>query len=135
MLLGFIILLLGAFLGNIISSYSGLPVPGTVFGILLVLVCLAIIKKVPHSLKLVSDGLLKYLALFYVPAGVGLVAYLDLLAADWSKILVALLVSSVITIIVVAMIMDKITSIINIKSSKNECSDSAADSYNNGKSV
>ena len=110
MLFGFIILLLGAFLGNIISNLSGLPVPGTVFGILLVLIYLAVVKKVPHSLKLVSDGLLKYLALFYVPAGVGLVSYLDLLAADWGKILIALLVSSIVTIFIVVFMMEKVTS-------------------------
>ncbi len=112
MLFGIIILLLGAFLGNMISTYSGLPVPGTVFGILLVLIYLVIVKKVPHSLKLVSDGLLKYLALFYVPAGVGLISYLDLLAADWGKILISLLVSSIVTIIAVAWIMEKVAKLV-----------------------
>ena len=124
MLFGIIILLLGAFIGNLISNFSGLPVPGTVFGILLVLIYLTIIKKVPHSLKQVSDGLLKYLALFYVPAGVGLVSYLELLAADWGKILIALLVSSIITIIAIAVIMDKVAKLFLARSEQSASADS-----------
>ncbi len=132
MLFGIIVLLLGAFIGNMISNFSGLPVPGTVFGILLVLFYLFIIKKVPHSLKQVSDGLLKYLALFYVPAGVGLVSYLDLLAADWGKIIIALVVSSVITIIVVAVIMDKVAKVVLMRSEQSVVSDCAASDTNEG---
>ncbi len=107
MLFGILVLLLAAFAGDLISTFSGLPVPGTVFGILLVLIYLALYKKVPHSLKLVSDGLLKYLALFYVPAGVGLISYLDLLAQDWGKILISLLVSSILTIGFVTLLLEK----------------------------
>ncbi len=107
MLFGILVLLSAAFAGNLISTFSGLPVPGTVFGILLVLIYLALYKKVPHSLKLVSDGLLKYLALFYVPAGVGLISYLDLLAQDWGKILISLLVSSILTICFVTVLLEK----------------------------
>ena len=132
MLFGIIVLLLGAFIGNMISNFSGLPVPGTVFGILLVLFYLFIIKKVPHSLKQVSDGLLKYLALFYVPAGVGLVSYLDLLAADWGKIIIALVVSSVITIIVVVVIMDKVAKVVLMRSEQSVVSDCAASDTNEG---
>lgn len=107
MLFGILVLLSAAFAGNLISTFSGLPVPGTIFGILLVLIYLAIYKKVPQSLKSVSDGLLKYLALFYVPAGVGLISYLDLLAQDWGKILIALLISSVLTICFVTLLLEK----------------------------
>ncbi len=107
MLFGILALLLAAFAGDLISTFSGLPIPGTVFGILLVLIYLALYKKVPNSLKLVSDGLLKYLALFYVPAGVGLISYLDLLAQDWGKILISLLISSILTIGFVTLLLEK----------------------------
>ncbi len=107
MLFGILVLLLAAFAGDLISTFSGLPIPGTVFGILLVLIYLALYKKVPNSLKLVSDGLLKYLALFYVPAGVGLISYLDLLAQDWGKILISLLISSILTIGFVTLLLEK----------------------------
>lgn len=115
MLFGIIVLLLAAYAGNLISIFSGLPVPGAVFGILLVLVYLAVYKKVPQSLKTVSYGLLKYLALFYVPAGVGLISYLDLLAQNWGKILIALLVSSILTICFVSLLLEKMIKRIEAK--------------------
>ena len=47
----------------------------------------------------VADGLLGSLAILFVPAGVGVVQYLDLIAAQGAAIVVTLVVSTVVTML------------------------------------
>lgn len=108
MIVGFIFLVLSQLIGEMISAYFEIPVPGAVFGIVIVFVFLLMRGKVPDSLKKTSYGLLDYLALFYVPAGVGLMRYLDLLKKDWLIVLVSLLISSIVTIAVTSFVMQKL---------------------------
>ncbi|THB66065.1 MAG: CidA/LrgA family protein [Gammaproteobacteria bacterium] len=108
MILGFITLILCQLAGDIVAGYFGIPVPGAVFGIVFVFIFLLIRGAVPKSLKKTSSSLLDYLALFYVPAGVGLMRYLDLLKKEWLIVLLALLLSSAITVAVTSVIMQKL---------------------------
>ena len=71
-----------------------LPVPGTVIGILILLAGLIALRRVPVDMKHVSDFLLAHLNLFYIPAGVGVMAYAALLADDLWPILAALFAST-----------------------------------------
>jgi putative effector of murein hydrolase LrgA (UPF0299 family) len=79
-----------------------------VIGILLLLVILAVRGRLrPASDDLTEDptggaaeGLLRHLGLLFVPAGVGIVQHLDLLAAHAGAVLAALLVSTAATLVV-----------------------------------
>lgn len=106
MLVGFLILLLFQFAGELIVIALGVPVPGPVVGMVLLLVCLIVKGEVPESLRIPSEALLKHLALLFVPAGVGLMTHFSLLKADWLAILLALIISTGLTIIVTALILN-----------------------------
>ncbi len=104
--LGFLTLLLVCQLaGEVIARATGLPVPGPVIGMALLFAGLALRGAVPDGLQATAGGLLRHLALLFVPAGVGIMAHLSLLADEGWPILAALLGSTVITIAVTAGLM------------------------------
>lgn len=80
--------------GGYLSERLGLPVPGTVIGLLIMLAALAVMRRVPESLNEVAVYLLKHLNLLYVPAGVGVLGYIALVARDFWPIVVTLFVST-----------------------------------------
>ncbi|WP_432472328.1 CidA/LrgA family protein [Amphritea sp. HPY] len=107
MLVGLLVLLLFQFVGELFVLTVGMPVPGPVVGMVLLLACLILKGDVPDYLRIPSEALLKHLALLFVPAGVGLMAHFQLLEADWLAILVALIVSTGVTIIVTGLILNR----------------------------
>lgn len=104
MLNGFLALLLCQFSGELLVLVTGMPVPGPVVGMVLLLLALVVFKRTPDSVRLVSEGLLRHLALLYVPAGVGLMVHLDMISQYWLAILVALLVSTFVTMLMTVLV-------------------------------
>ncbi|MBI1244146.1 MAG: CidA/LrgA family protein [Alphaproteobacteria bacterium] len=95
-------------LGEAIVRLAGLPVPGPVLGMLILFVWLVRRGEVPEPLARTSAGLLENLSLLFVPAGTGVVLYLDLIASEWTAIVAALVVSTIATILVTAFVMSRL---------------------------
>lgn len=76
--------------------------PGPVIGMVLMVVILLVRRSVPDELDRTARGLLGYLSLLFVPAGVGVMRYLDVLRHDAIAVAVALIGSTVITMWVTA---------------------------------
>ncbi len=94
MVRGLGILLLLQFLGELISRGFDIPIPGNVIGMGLLLIALqAGIVKTAWVQEAV-DLLLSHLALFFVPAGVGVMVYFDLIRKEWLAIVTAMVVST-----------------------------------------
>lgn len=109
MLAGLLLLLVCQLLGEWVVLAFALPVPGPVMGMVLLLLGLILAKRVPGTIRMSAEGLLRHLALLFVPAGVGLMVHAELIAAEWLVILVALVVSTVVTILVTALILKRLT--------------------------
>jgi len=106
MTLGFITwLLVFQLLGEVMSRGFELPLPGPVVGMALLFVALVVRGDLPQGLKDTAGGLLKHLSLLFVPAGVGVMMHLHLLQDEWPGITAALVVSTVLTIAVTALVM------------------------------
>lgn len=99
----FLFLVLGEFFVKVFR----IPISGNIIGMFLVFFALKwrIIKL--KSVKPAADKLLKYLVLFFIPYGVGLMAYFDLIATYWIYISVAVVVSSVLTLYLTAIVLQK----------------------------
>lgn len=95
-------------IGEAVVRLAGLPVPGPVMGMLLLFAWLMAKGEVPDAVARTTAGLLEHLSLLFVPAGVGVVLYLDLVAAEWQAILASLVVSTLATILVTAFVMRKL---------------------------
>lgn len=91
-------------LGNIFRFYTGLSVPGSVFGMIFLLIFLktGIVKD--FQIKKFSGFLLDNMGFFFVPVGVGIALYLDLIKAELLPILGASLLSTLIILWVVGFV-------------------------------
>jgi holin-like protein len=90
--------------GETLSRGLGLIVPGPVIGMVLLLAFFIAVPKAAAAIQPTAQGLLSHLSLLFVPAGVGIVAHLDKLGADGVPILLALLVSTALSIAVGALV-------------------------------
>jgi len=90
--------------GETLVAITGLPLPGPVAGMALLFAGL-LLGGLPDGLGRVADTLLGMLALMFVPAGVGVMLHVPLIARDLVPISVALLVSTLVTIAVTALVM------------------------------
>ena len=87
-------------IGEILHAATGLPIPGTVFGIALLLSGLCLWRQTAaHSLP-AADALLPYLGLFFVPPGVSAVLRLSSIHHVWFPIGAAIIGSSTLTLVV-----------------------------------
>jgi holin-like protein len=103
------LILLCQLVGEVAVRALDVPVPGPVIGLLLLLVLLlgrdrfAVLARGPlrnDGVESASRAMLANLSLLFVPAGVGVVQKLDLLAQHGIAILVTLAVSVVVTLLV-----------------------------------
>jgi holin-like protein len=94
MLRGLAMLLVFQSLGEVAVRASGLVVPGPVVGMVLLFIFLVVRKTPPASLAQAADGLLSHLAIFYIPAAVGVMLYARPLAEQGLAWIAAILVST-----------------------------------------
>ena len=102
---GLTVLLFYQLMGEITVRYFGLSVPGPVLGMIMLFVTLIIHGRAPASLQESSGALLSHLSLLFIPAGVGMMVHFERIANEWLAISVALVLSTVITLIGSAAIM------------------------------
>jgi len=87
------------FIGNFINKIFGLPIPGNVIGMIILLLCLLMGVIKLEMIDMISKFLLDNLAFFFIPAGIGLINSLDIIKDNWIAILS---ITSISTIIVIA---------------------------------
>jgi len=80
--------------GEVIKHVTGADVPGPVFGMAVLFLLLRLRRSGDDATVVrAAEGLLEHLQLLFIPAGVGVVAYLAVIRDDAVPIVVALLVS------------------------------------------
>jgi holin-like protein len=107
MIRGFFLLLAFQLVGEVAARGLGLPAPGPVIGLALLVVALSLYLRwrpldeealAESDLGKAARGLLAALPLLFVPAGVGVVQYMGLLREQGLALAVALVVSTVATL-------------------------------------
>lgn len=105
------LILICQLIGEIIVRGIGLPLPGPVIGLVLLLAILLlrdryqILARGPlhgEGVESASKGMLAHLSLLFVPAGVGVIQQLDLLAQHGLAIFLVLIGSVLVTLVVTA---------------------------------
>lgn len=105
----FTVLLIYQLVGEVVSKGLELPIPGAVIGMALLFATLLIRGNLPDGLSDTAQGLLKHLSLLFVPAGVGVMVHFHLIGAEGLAISVALVVSTLVTIAVTALVMARLS--------------------------
>jgi holin-like protein len=111
MLLSLGLILLCQLIGEVIARGTDIAVPGPVIGLVLCLLLLLARDRIgrlaPTELRdgmfeQTGRGILSHLSLLFIPAGVGVIQRLDVLAGNALVIVLALLVSTVLSLAVTA---------------------------------
>lgn len=94
------IILAVCFLGNLLHDHLNLPIPGSVLGMVLLLIFLltGVIKL--SMIEDVSNFLLKHLSFFFIPAAVGLITCFTILEGKWTALFFISVVSTFIIAVV-----------------------------------
>ena len=89
-------LLVFQLLGEALVLMTGVPMPGPVVGLALLLFTLVLRPSVLGAIKPTAQTLLQHLSLLFVPAGVGVMLHLQRLGNEALAIGVALVVSTLV---------------------------------------
>ncbi|MBM6580758.1 CidA/LrgA family protein [Microvirga sp. BT689] len=107
MIISLTVILLCQLLGEVVAGGLGWPMPGPVLGMLFLLVFLSLrgriatsVPELGKTLDSTGKGLLAHLSLLFIPASVGVVQRLDVLAEYGIGLAVALVVSTFVTLVV-----------------------------------
>ncbi|SDI34080.1 CidA/LrgA family protein [Lutimaribacter saemankumensis] len=90
--------------GEVITRGAGLPLPGPVLGLALLLLACIAVPSFGKRLLPTAQGLLSHLSLLFVPAGVGVVAHISTLGSAAPALLAALVGSTVLALIAGALV-------------------------------
>ena len=94
--------------GEIAVRSGLLPLPAPVTGLILLYAELSVRGKLPDDLGVLADRVLQFLGMLFVPAGVGVIAYLDVLKAEAVPILVAVIGGTAITLFVTMVVVSRL---------------------------
>ncbi|TVP93124.1 MAG: CidA/LrgA family protein [Alkalibacterium sp.] len=97
-------ILLFSFFGEFLSLISPVAIPGSVIGMVLLFVALHFKWVKMVQVEEVGTWLTDNMAIFFVPAGVGLMTNFDILGDIWWQLLVTILVTTTLMIAFVAII-------------------------------
>lgn len=107
-LLGLALLVALAALGDWLVRFTGLSVPGSVVGMLLLTVLLETRLLPIQLVRSAAELLVRHLALLYVPAGVALLVYWSAVRGELLAIALAALASLVAVLVVVGPIVQRL---------------------------
>lgn len=99
------LLLVFQLLGEVLARALALPIPGPVIGMALLFAALAWRGGPAPELRNTAQGLLQHLSLLFVPAGTGVMLHFRRLSDEWLPLVVALLLSTAVTIALTALVL------------------------------
>ncbi|MDE6866242.1 MAG: CidA/LrgA family protein [Muribaculaceae bacterium] len=87
-------------IGELLSLIPGLNIPGSIWGMLVLTLLLE--RKIvnPKTVAPVCKFLISNMAFFFIPPGVALMLYFDLIAKEWLPITVATIVSIIVVLLI-----------------------------------
>ncbi|WP_105457832.1 CidA/LrgA family protein [Escherichia coli] len=98
----FILIYICLYIGVFISLLLPIMIPGSIIGliILFILLCIGVVK--PAWVNPGCSLLISYMALLFVPVGVGVMQYVDVLRAQFLSVVVSCIISTVMVLVLVS---------------------------------
>ena len=95
----FLVILFISFLGELLGKLIPLPVPGSIYGIVIMFLCLMLKIVKPAQIKETASFLIEIMPVMFIPAAVGLIDAWDILRPSWVAYLV---ITAITTVLVMA---------------------------------
>lgn len=102
-------IVLFAVIGDVVATLIPLPIPGSVYGLIIFFIALHWKILPMEKVDTVGSWLTSNMAIMFVPAGVGTINYLSNLAENWWQLPLIIVVSTIILIIVIAWVTDRLS--------------------------
>lgn len=95
-----LIIFLISFIGELLKYFIPLPIPGSIYGMILmfILLCIGVIKL--DHIKEVSKFLIDIMPMLFIPSAVGIIAQADKLKSIWFQVIIITIATTVITMVV-----------------------------------
>lgn len=96
----FLIVLIICFTGEVLNKVVHIPLPGSIIGMILLFVFLmtGLIKL--DMINEICKFLMDHLAFFFIPSGVGLLAYMRVIGGNFAPILIICFVTTILVMVV-----------------------------------
>ncbi len=107
MLKGVLYIFLFLVLGEVIVHQFKLPIAGNIVGMVAIFIALKTKVIKLKDVKPASDQFIKYMVLFFIPYGVGLMTFYDMLKMHWVAIVVSTVLSTILTLYVTGIVLQK----------------------------
>jgi len=89
-------------IGEALVFLLGIPLPGPLAGMLVMLAGLCVMGRLPDKLRTTSNGLLGHLMLWLIPTVAGVMTQYDAIAQDWLPFIAACVGATALTLVVSA---------------------------------
>ena len=93
-----------SFIGEALHHFLPLPVPGSIYGIVILFLALVSGVLKVNQIKETSAFLIEIMPAMFIPAAVGLIDVWDLLESKWPIYLIIIVVSTVLVMVVSGLI-------------------------------
>ncbi|WP_435952892.1 CidA/LrgA family protein [Dryocola sp. BD626] len=98
----FILIYLCLYAGIAIASLLPIAIPGSIIGMLILFVLLSLQIMPAKWVKPSCHLLIRYMALLFVPIGVGVMQYYEVLKAQFGPVVVSCFISTLVVLIIVS---------------------------------
>jgi holin-like protein len=88
--------------GEVVIRLAGWPIPGPMVGLVLMLSDFSLNGRADREVEQIFDGVSKHLAILFVPAGAGVIAYGAILNDGLPLILISIIVGTTVTMVITA---------------------------------
>lgn len=95
-----LIILLISFIGELLNYFIPLPIPGSIYGMILlfILLCTGLVKL--HQIREVGNFLIDIMPMLFIPSAVGIMAQFEQLKSIWIEVIVVTIITTVIVMTV-----------------------------------
>lgn len=97
MILALLAIITCQLIGDAVIIVTGLPIPGSVVGIIILFTFFVINGGIPKNIARVADVFLDNLILFFIPVTAAFIGYYQFIADNLLAILTAIFISSILT--------------------------------------
>ena len=104
----FAIILFISLLGELLRILIPLPIPASVYGLVLMLVALTTGMLKVHQVKAAADFLIEIMPVMFIPAGIGLLDSWPALRSVWIPVVLITLLTTIIVMAVTGQVAQKI---------------------------
>ena len=105
MLVGLFALLVFLIFGEAVQSWTAIPVPSSIIGMILLLILIIIRNKIPKSIELAANSLAPLLPLFIIPISAGLITQSAIIEQHGLKLFIILTLSLIPGVLVTALVL------------------------------